>query len=341
MIALLLALLQSEPADPPRLSLPAGPAARAWSAVERATQLAPLPPECEVFAQPSAWNQRDTWSRWADILNAANGDTDARHAARVAATLAALSQGRSEDAWDHFAALADRPQWLVALAPYFVFGGPSSEFANEVVIAPSLPPLNRPARERLLGLGRLEAREMRWVNVGVGAARVDLRVAVEFEGLQIDVEHRSGEEATLGIVLPELLDFEFSSVYVDWEVEPQVEGPHVVSVSATTPKIEIYARCRPVQLRWPMTLPNELDTRARRDGFQVLVAENDLASPRALGFADALAKLTRSTAIVRSIAAPPTQPPWSGLSLDFSSGPERVRKFRTLLSLLERWALER
>lgn len=325
----------------PELHLPDGPAGRAWSARGPDVRAASIPPEIQSLARPSAWNERETWLRWSADLKIVQDRGPDVELARVRLALAALSQGRSEDAWEHFAALGQAPQWMDALVPYLVFGGPTREFADGALIAPSFPPLGGPARERTLGLGRLEQRELRWTGVKIGPAVVDVRIAMEYDGVQLEFEHKSGGTAQVAVVMPEPLDFELTSVYVDWEREPQAAGPHQVTLSAEVPLMSVYARCKPVQLLWPMTLPSELEARAREHGFEVLVAASEASSPRALGFADALQALTGVPARVSSEGDARESAAWHGVTLDFARGPERVRKFRTLLSQLERFALER
>jgi hypothetical protein len=188
---------------------------------------------------------------------------------------------------------------------------------------------------------RMERREMKLSSVVLGTARVELRVAVEYDGLQIDLVHVGGGEARARVVFPEPLDFEVTTVYVDWERAPQPGVPHEVVLSAEKPKVELYGRCRPAKVRWPLAVPLALDARVRERGFELVAAASEVSSARTQGLATALAALTGVPARVRAFDKSSVERPHLGVSIDLATEPARERKERTLLSAMERFALER
>jgi hypothetical protein len=317
--------------------LPPGPAGTAWSSRKPDAPPSALSADVARCSLIARWDERDAWTTWAgDVLALRDAQADVARA-RQRLALSALSQGRSEDAWDHFAALPHDDGSMQALLPYFLLGRGEFAVGAGESIAPALPPLARPSSERVLGLGRLEQREMRVRGLSIGAAVVDLCVAVQYDGVQVDVEYKGGASSSVAIVPPQPMDFELSAVYVDWERQPSTTGAHTVRISSETPTMTLYARYKPVQLRWSMTLPSALDAQTSEHGFEITLAPEDLDTPRVLGFADALARLTGRPAALR--ATPGTSGPAVTIALDNAA--ERPRKERALLSLLERFASTR
>jgi hypothetical protein len=332
-------LLALAPGELP-LTLPPGPAARAWNSTESASP-AKLDATVAALARGETWNDPAAWEAWAADLLAERAEpgADPDRGARLA--LAALGQGRSEAAWDHFAALSGRGAWLAALAPALVLGvepGSPAVLPDGARIAPALPPLDRPTSERVLGWGRLERRGTTLSELRIGDAVVELRVAVEYDSLQIDVKHVSGGAASATFVLPEMLDFERTFTYVDWE-RTQPGAPLAVAISAETPEIVISCRFQPFRIGWPMTLPDALDERVLRHGFDVSVPSGDPLEPRVRGFAAALARVTGHPARVRTSGGTPAEP---ALSVGFEPAQEhRDAKLRSLTQALEHYALRR
>ena len=320
------------------LTLPPSPAARAHAAVVAGTAPATLPPEVLAAAHPSHWDSEQGWKAWSARLADLRARREPTAHERAELALSALSQGRGEDAWHQLGSLAVHPGHTVALLPYLLVGGPTLDLADGALFAPALPPLAGDPAERTLGLGVLEPREWWLRGMQIGAARVDVRFAVDNSGLQLEFHHQSGGEARLRVVLPEPLDMELSSVYVDWEREPAPGGEHEVLLSPEVPVMEVHGSVRPVQRRWPNVAPLELDARARTLGFDVIVAESDVRKPRATGLALAIAGATGLEARVRSASAPRAPGEPCGIALEFAAGPERARKLRQLLSTLEHYA---
>src|SRR6186713_777615 len=188
-------------AQAPRIELPAGPAA------ELAARLDPgvTPAELPVVAE-QAWARGETWKRWSELLKLEAGAAGPDPARRAELALLALEQGRYEDAWDRFAQCAPAPPVAAALLARLLPGAPAGPLADGAVLRPALPPpgaASTPPR----GIDR---RAMRIEGLAVGAAVIGLRISVEVEGVQIDVEHLSGGPAKLSIAIPEDPRFGFS-----------------------------------------------------------------------------------------------------------------------------------
>src|SRR5688500_7402751 len=101
---------------PAGITLPAGPAARAFKSVKPDTaparlELKALPP----WPDGAAWNDSATWLAWAEDVRAEARAERADPARRARLCVFARAQNRSDDAWDHFAALAGEPTWCAAL----------------------------------------------------------------------------------------------------------------------------------------------------------------------------------------------------------------------------------
>jgi hypothetical protein len=329
--------------------LPPGPASRAWSAVAANTSGAAPEAKWARLVERASWDDGAVWSEWATLVVAAR--TSATPRASLAA--AALGQGRDEDAWDHFAA-AEQPDVLRVLLPAFLPGVAPELLGRPWVdgelrledgahLVPRLPPLDRPAAERPLGLGRLERREMFARGLRVGAARFDLRVAVEQEGVQIDFDAiaNDGEPARVFVTLPEPLDFELTSSYLDWERLEDARAPIEVVLRPGSAPITLYGRFAPRYVRWPSARPTELDKRLRRHGFVLVCGERDAARARVCGFAAALERLVgvKSACEALPLGASGSFP--LATRLDFSPSADRERKFRALVSSAETWALRR
>lgn len=333
-----------------RFELPPGPAGRAWAEIAPGAANPQVAEPWSRLAERESWDERARWGEWAGLVIAARSDSKLR--ASLAA--AALGQGRDEDAWDHFAAAAKHPEELRALLPLFVPGVAPDELASAFVdgdlvladgahLAPRLPPLDRPAAERSLGLGRLERREMVARGVRVGSARFDVRVAVEQEGVQVDFDaiENSGAAVRVLVTLPEPLDFELTSSYLDWERLEAARAPIEVVLHAGSAPIALYGRFSPRYVRWPSARPAELDERLKRHGFALVCGEGDAACPRVCGFAAALERLVAVTAVCESLPLGARGAAPLATRIDLSPSADRERKFRALVSSAETWALRR
>lgn len=276
--------------------------------------------------------------------------TDA--ARRLELVSAALGQGRDEDAWQHFAAASASPSQLRALLPLFVPGvapadldGADAQGELRVVdgalLAPRLPPLAGDAADRPLGTGRLQRREMRVFGLHIGAAQADVRVAIEQEGVQVDFENVRGSPARCCVVLPEPLDFELSSAYLDWERLEQARAPIEVTLTPDAPVISLYGRLSPRHVRWPSARPDSLEERTRQHGFVLVCAPNAATCARVCGFASALAELTARPATCEQLRPAEVSASPLATRIDFAPAPDLERKFKALVSSAETWALAR
>lgn len=344
---------QPAPADAPqadtlRFELPPGPAGAAWASGGADAAPASLAQGVTEWARPQSWEQETSWRAWAQHVISARTEPSKR--SELAA--AALGHGRDEDAWEHFARAPDAaerrallPLFLPGVAPDQLAPAHTSSglrLADGAALSPRLPPLARPVGERLLGTGRLERREMKVLGLEIGAARVDVRVAIEPEGVQVDFDNVRGEPARCTVALPEPLDFELVSAYLDWErLERDARAPIEVRLSPGAATVSVYGRLAPRHVRWPSTLPNELEPRAQLHGFTLICSPKSVLCARASGFAAALEALSGLPGRCEQLGLGERGAHPQATRLDFSPAPDVERKFRALVSRAEAWALAR
>jgi hypothetical protein len=343
--------LQDAPA-PARVELSPGPAAHAFAgygplAKPRSFEAAELPPE----AGAPAWSTSAPWLAWAELAREEAGvaEPDARRRARLA--LIAWSQRRSDDAWEHLAHTTADPGWMAAALPYLLPGVPLELLPSRepleltlpdgVTLAPALPPPDRPAREILLQTGRPANGSMRISGLRIGSAQVAIGVSVQYDGVQVDLEHLGGAPARLALIVPEPPDFEIASLYVDWTPRERTGGPLQLALEPGAPTLSVFGRFRPRRLPWPLTLPERPSAALAPSGLKLVLAPDDPDAPRLRAFARALSGLFASEVAVQTLdpARPPE--PFPGITLHLVSGLERERKLRGLVSLAERCALSR
>ncbi|HVS10517.1 MAG TPA: hypothetical protein VMS76_11635 [Planctomycetota bacterium] len=337
---------------PAQVELSSGPAARAFAgygplAEPRAFEAAELPPE----AGAAAWSTSAPWLAWAELAREEAGaaEADARRRARLA--LVAWSQRRSDDAWEHLAHTTADPGWMAAALPYLLPGVPLEllppreplELAlpDGVTLAPALPPPDRPAREVLLQTGRPANGSMRISGLRIGSAQVAIGVSVQYDGVQVDLEHLGGGPARLALVVPEPPDFEIASLYVDWTPRERAGGPLQLALEPGAPTLSVFGRFRPRRLPWPMTLPERPSTALAESGLRLVLAPSDPDAPRLRAFARALSVLLASEVAVETLDPAHPPEPFPGITLQLVSALERERKLRGLVSLAERCALSR
>jgi hypothetical protein len=349
----LLALAPAALGAPQDLELPPGPAERAWAGVGPRTEVPALttellPPEVE------AWKRPEPWLAWARMVRA---EADARAAGeapdgrrRAQLALIAWHQGRSDDAWDHLAACTAEPGWMAAVVPHLLpgvpmdlmltgGGAPGVGLPDGVILRPALPPPPTAAADVVHGLSRMRPREMSITRLRVGDAYVTMRVAFEYDGVQVDFTHEAGEATQFWIELPEPPDFEIRMEYLDWTRLENAREPIAIELSRETPTRFVFGRCRPQRLTWSETLPEALDERLARHGLQLRIDPQGGQTERFTAIAAALGEvLGCPTELIAPPAAdPPT--PWPGVSLRFTDDAERERKLRGLLSMVEYFAL--
>lgn len=348
--AALAAFAPQEPAV--EVVLPLGAPAEAWRTVaaERAPggplAVEPWPSwEMPNDGERDAWSAGPPWRRWVELVRAeAAGPTDP--ARRAALTLLARTQERSEDAWAHWSSLASSPALAAALLPVLLPGvPPGSDLAAlepGVLLAPSLPPPRPADTATPIGPWAMEIGPL-----GIGEARVRVRVALEADGVEVDVVHLAGPTVSVRVLPPLPANAELTTVYVDWVRREKAAGAHEILVTPEDPEHALWARFRPELPTWPEPSPADGGTFPGRAGF-AFVLDPDLgpATERCLGFGEALAELFEvPCAFLEPEDGPPATaagapPAGEPLVLRFD-GPRAGEKLRALIGLAERHALAR
>jgi hypothetical protein len=305
--------------------LPDGPIARAVSA------LGPDVTPAELPKLPTT----GSWSRWAALLDAESRASAPDPARRAELALLALDQERWDDAWRHLEAASQSPTWLAALLPRFLPGASSGRLPDGVTLRPSLPP-STPGAPR----GRVDRRVMKIDELAVGEAIVDVSVAVEVEGVQIDITHRSGGAARLSVRIPEPAEFAIAQEYVDWYRQDQTRIAHALEVRPGDPTHTIYGRFEPHGVRFTAELPETLNAQLSSGTLWILAGGEPSERALAGEIAESLAK--GPLRIAARVLAPGESPPpaeWTGVRVDLSEARERSRKLAWLASSVEAFAL--
>jgi hypothetical protein len=175
----------------------------------------------------------------------------------------------------------------------------------------------------------------------VGGATLDMRVAVEPDGVQVDLTHVSGEPVTLWVELPQPPDFGIQVEYLDWFRRDTVREPVELSLSAEDPAHYLFGRLKPNALTWSETLPEELSPRLLRHGLRLTADADDPRLEELRGFAAGLALIAGCPTEVLLPETGEVPEPWPGITLRLHQGDQRQRKLMGLVSLAERFALAR
>lgn len=305
--------------------LPDGPIARAVGALPPGI----VPAELPKLPAPGA-----TWTRWAELLDAETRAGEPDPARRAELALLALEQERWDDAWRHLEAAAKSPVWLAALLPRFLPGAASARLPDGATLRPSLPP-----RTPGVPSGRVDRRAMKLESLAIGDAIVELSVAVEAEGVQIDISHLSGGAARLAVRIPEPSEYAIAQEYVDWYRQDTTRIAHEIEVRPGDPTHTIYGRFEPRGVRFTTELPKELH--AQLASGTLWIVAGDPPSERALA-QEIAASLERGPLKMRARVLGPreTAPEgeWSGVRFDLSDARERPRKLAWLASSVEAFA---
>lgn len=316
-------------AAPPSIELPAGPAAEATARIPADTAPAALP-----AIAADAWTKPATWKRFGELL-AAEGSASAPDPARRAElALLALAQHRYEDAWARYAECAGSPPTLAALLPRFLPGRTGAG----AVLAPALPPIRTDVQAPPRGY--VQRRAMRIASLGVGGAVVALRVSVEAEGVEIDVEHVSGPAVTLSVAIPEDPEFGFSDEYVDWYRQEQRGVPHEVSLKPGDEAHTLYARFEPRRAEWPTREPDAVPAGLEQGTVRLLAG----SAPEERAVAEAVASFLSSSPLkiaarVEDAKKPSAEP--FGVAIDLEKPGDRARKLAWIAGSVERRVLGR
>jgi len=240
-------------ADVTWLELPPGAAAETWGRVGEETRPTALPGELAAALAGDPWSRPGTWELWAELVAAEKAALRAGEPAdparRATLCLLARAQGRSNDAWEHYAALRDHPTWTAALTPHLIPGVPlppaaratiagrSEPLPDGVLLTPLSPPAASRARPDQVGWRSATVRGLR-----VGEATLDLVLTVEPSGVQIDLTHVSGGAARLALRIPEPEGFEIRIEYLDWLRREELGEPIEVVLEPGEETRSLYAR---------------------------------------------------------------------------------------------------
>ncbi len=319
------------------IDLPKGAVADAVAGIKPDVQPATLP------APPAdAWNAPATWKRFAELLSAEASAAAADPLKRAELAELALAQSRWDDAWSRFAEGAPSPAALAALLPRFLPGAapapPNAALPDGAILRPALPPHATGAGE--IPRGAVERRAMRIDGVRVGTATIALRVSVEGEGVEIDVEHRGGGDVELKIAIPVDPQFAFADEYVDWFRQEERGVPHAVAVHAGDEPHTLYARFEPRQPEWPSRMPDKLPAQLDRGTLWLDAGADASARPLLEAVAQALANgpLKIPTRIRGPGAANDGE---LGVRIDLSDAAARPRKLAWIAGAVEQRALAR
>jgi hypothetical protein len=291
-------------------------------------------------AAPDAWTKTATWEAWSELVESESRSARADSERRARLALLAGAQGRTEDAWRHFAAIED-PAWLAALLPRFLpgvpagtpsgVGGAPGPLADGVVLAPSLPP---PARTD----GRVDRRAMSLRAFHVGGAVVSMKVSVEAEGVQIDVRHVAGESARFAVLIPASPDFAFADEYVDWYRQDALRVPHAIEVKPGEAEHTFYGRFEPRAKAEHARVPRSVPGSIREGGLWFTIVDADPERALVVGIAKTLEK--RSFGFRAGVRAPRASPPsWSGVTFALEDVATRGEKLAWLAGAIEEFAL--
>lgn len=317
-----------------KIELPPGRASEVASKIGKETRPAALPALAD-----DAWGSPATWRRFAELLQSESTARAPDPASRAQLARLALLQHRWEDAWALFADCAESPSVLAALLPRFLPGAASSEtLADGAVLSPALPPLA--AGEPEVPRGYVQRRAMRIEGLAVGSARLALKVSVEGEGVEIDVEHLSGGPAKLSVLIPDDPDFAFADEYVDWMRQEKLGIPHELSIQPGDEAHTLYARFEPRKSEWPTLLPDRVPAQIERGTVWLEAGPDERVRP----LLEAVAQCLSSGPLhvdARLDGARSAAERGLGVTVDLSSGEERPRKLAWIAGAVERFALRR
>ncbi|MBM3978428.1 MAG: hypothetical protein FJ299_15745 [Planctomycetes bacterium] len=315
------------------IELPPGPVREAW---ERGAALPAQVPAPPVAPAPPG----GPWQRWARLVQ------ERRHGELA---MLAGSQQRWEDLWRHWLASAAERDGLgllqarQRLVPLLV--GSELELADGALLRPALPP-QPPGPEGSYQRCRYALRGLR-----VGAAVLDLELALELDGVQIDLMHVAGDACRLALVMPTMPQFRLAQVYCDWEERTETpETPIPLEIRPGDERHTLWARFEYRPNPWPSRAPSQLPAAIAARGIAVLCGADDPRRAELEEFAAALAQLTGARVEVRALtgldataAEPAALANDTGLTIDLRAAETapsaRDLKWLALVSLAERWSL--
>ena len=289
-----------------------------------------------------SWRSAESWRTWSADLAAARAPAEAEPEREARLALFALEQARWEDAWRHFTRCSAEPRIVAGLLPRFLPGvGADAPLAKDgfagalpdgVVLRPALPP------EKGAGPpGRIERREMKLARLAVGQATLSLRVALEYDGVVVELAHLAGEPCTLSVVLPCEAGYVFANEYVDWYAQETHGAALALTLKPGEEAHTLYGRLDPRPIRGPERVPERLPELLRRQG---LVLELGPGDPDA-GLLGAVAASWKAPPLelacvlwVRGQGAPP-----AGVRIDLLDPATRAERLGELCGMIEHFAL--
>jgi hypothetical protein len=336
------------------LELPDSRAAKAFAAspfnADALTTLCGNGPSAETMlasAMPD-WDQPKTWQLWAQSIRLLHS-TPKLFETRALLARFALAQQRWDDAWAHFAALDGSRHCMEVVLPSFIPGATSgyepgngplpAPLADGVVLHPSLPPPSEHAIP-----GRVDVRAMKVNDFVVGKAKLAMRVSVEIEGVQIDIEHRSGEAAHVSIVIPEPTEWAIGNEYIDWVAQTTHHEPLALELKPGEEAHTLYGRFQPRTLSHPTHPAARVPAQLAGGKLWLYVPSEGARRPLFDAIATSLRELplhldcsVTTSAIETSRADDPRSS--SGITIDLRSDEDRAEKLAWLVSLLEHLCL--
>lgn len=252
----LLILALSLPAQGLPVQLPPGAAADALVSLSSETEPATLGGPAWPTAAAD-WETPLPWARWTELVLAEEQAEQPDAGRRAQLALLAANQGRHLDAWSHFVATGDDPGVAAGLLPRLfpgvpdgtpiLQGGRAGALPDGVLLRPILPPLHGDPP-----YGRPRVRDAEVLGLRIGEAVVDMKLAVEVDGLQVTFTHRSGAPARVRLVLPIPHDMQVPALYVQWE---RIEEPPAVLElelgAGDDAEAAVWGRFMPRSLTWP------------------------------------------------------------------------------------------
>lgn len=292
------------------LELPPGPAARAWAGVGPDTVPASLSQGLNALiaaaaaSEPSPerphpdgelWSHAATWGLWAERVDfvrsrllaaqdpasvGAPRDTKLS-SARADLALLAGSQGRSHDAWAHFAALTDSPEHAARVAPCLIPGvpldatigpgGAPAPLTDGVLLRPITPeyPADDPARDRALRSAKIKG-------LPVADSAVEALLGVDSMGVEFTLELASGSTVEVRGQLPEPAGHTIRYEYLDWTKVETMGSPQTVRLLPGDEEPHVlYGRTDPAPWPWPTGRPGHLAATLEQGGLWLVLDPAD------------------------------------------------------------------
>lgn len=282
------------------VELPPGRIATLFQTARRlAAPAAPPPVAWPAWSDtgPSGWGGPEPWRRWVELLRAEAHAETPDPERRAALALLAIVQGRSAEAWVHLETLGPSPL-AEAVLPALMPGAPQRRLASTeplpsgVRLTPGLPPPHDAFLEQG-AVDRIEAllgRTMRVPSLVVGETRLEMRVIVEGDGVQVDLVHLEGPAVSVELVLPVPGGVELGDVYANWEKIGRGPFPIAVDVRPEPRRSTVWGRFRPRSERWPAPPPGERPAVGRGE-ILIVVPRERLGEPRLQRLGEALGEL--------------------------------------------------